>query len=142
MDKKLIEAILISIKPKYCKLIFEGKKKVEFRKVEFKFKFDKVIIYCTKPIAAILGIIYISDIIYEESSILWENFKEFSGLNKQEFNNYYLGNQKGTALLIDKIIKFSKPLSIKDVKGNIVPPQSFLYLTKKQTEMILKLAGN
>ena len=44
-----MKSVLISIKPKYCELIANGKKTVEVRKTRPKIKFPfKCYIYCTK----------------------------------------------------------------------------------------------
>lgn len=45
-----MKAVLLSIKPKYCELIANGKKTLEIRKLKPKFKPPfKCFIYCTKP---------------------------------------------------------------------------------------------
>ena len=45
-----MKAVLISIHPKYCKLIADGKKTIEVRKTKPKLETPfKVYIYCTKP---------------------------------------------------------------------------------------------
>ena len=56
--------VILSIKPKYCEKIINGKKKVEFRRKIFKNenKIDLVFMYSTSPVKKIVGFFKIESI--------------------------------------------------------------------------------
>lgn len=68
--------ILLSIKPEYVKSIFEGKKKFEYRKIVAKNRSDKIIIYSTYPISAIVGEADIEEILIDSPDNLWKKTKK------------------------------------------------------------------
>jgi len=58
-----MRTILLSIKPKYSKLIFDGSKKFEFRKIIAKKAVDKIIVYSSSPDKVIIGEVYVTGIV-------------------------------------------------------------------------------
>lgn len=123
--------VLLSIKPKYAEAILNGNKLYEFRKVIFKKKnIEKVFIYSSSPVKKIVGQFQIGEVIEDHPNSLWNNFKEFSGLNEKEFYSYFNGNKKGFAIKIKQPKWFVTPFSPKDQYPNFIPPQSFYYLEK------------
>lgn len=61
------KSVLISIKPKYCKLIASGEKTIEVRKSRPKLKTPfKVYIYCSKDRGKLLEVIHDNDLYYNE----------------------------------------------------------------------------
>ena len=56
--------VILSIRPTFCKMIFSGQKKYEYRKRVFtRSDVDKVYIYATKPICRIVGYFTIDTVI-------------------------------------------------------------------------------
>jgi len=122
--------IILSIKPKFAKLIFEGKKKYEFRRTIFKNNgVSKVIVYASSPISKVIGEFEIGDIIEDELNSLWTNTKEYSGISKEYYKNYFEGKKNGYAIKIQKPKKYKNEVCIKE-KFGIRPPQSFAYVKK------------
>jgi predicted transcriptional regulator len=121
--------ILLSIKPKYAESIMNGKKRYEFRKVAFKKNYINVIyIYSTSPVKMIIGAFRVGDIIEDRPAILWERLSKFSGLNKQEFFDYFANSEKGFAIEIRNVERFNDPVDPREAIPNFVPPQSFCYV--------------
>lgn len=65
--------VTLSIRPNFCKMIFSGQKKYEYRKRVFtRSDVDKVYIYATKPICRIVGYFTIDTVIEDKKSYMWE----------------------------------------------------------------------
>jgi predicted transcriptional regulator len=121
--------ILLSIKPKYAESIISGRKKYEFRKVVFKKNYiDNVYIYCSSPVKRIIGAFRVGDIIEDRPERLWDRLNEFSGLDEQEFFDYFGNIEKGFAIEIKNVEKFENPVDPIEVIPDFVPPQSFYYV--------------
>ena len=121
--------VLLSIKPEFVKEIFNGTKKYEYRKAIFKNKDVKtVVIYATMPIGKIVGEFSIGDIIEKNPHDLWEETKEFSGVNEDFYYQYFMGRDKGYAITIKSLIEYGEPICPYDRDKNFTAPQSFKYL--------------
>lgn len=121
--------VLLSIKPKYVESIMKGDKRYEFRKVIFKnWDIEKVYIYSTAPVKKVVGAFIIGDIIEDHPNRLWEQFREFSGLNDIEFFSYFNGNKKGFAIEIENLEVFTNPVDPREIIPDFAAPQSFCYL--------------
>jgi len=124
--------VILSIKPEFAKKIFEGSKKFEFRRTLFKSQnVEKVIVYASSPISKVIGEFEIENIYFENIDSLWEFTKEFSGISKKYYIDYFEGKTSGYALEVKKPVLYKDFLSIVDVYG-IKPPQSFAYYSKER----------
>ncbi|MDP9750336.1 Predicted transcriptional regulator, contains an HTH and PUA-like domains [Thermoanaerobacter thermohydrosulfuricus] len=120
--------VLLSIKPEYVEKIFKGTKRFEFRKVKFKRNdVNKIIIYSTSPVMKVVGEAEITGIIENTPSELWEQTKEYAGVDKKFFDEYFKNKEKAVAYKLGEIKKYKKPLQLKDL-GIKNPPQSFIYV--------------
>ena len=120
--------ILLSIKPKYVKEIFQGNKLYEFRRSIFKKKTGKILVYESSPTKRIVGEIVLGNIIEDTPQNLWNELKDFSGINKKDFFKYFGGKEKGFALEIKKFIEYKKPINPYNMIKGFRPPQSFYYM--------------
>ena len=122
--------VLLSIKPEFAKLIFEGTKKFEFRKSIFKNSdITTVVVYASSPLQKVIGEFEIESIINERLNTLWEKTRDYAGIDKSYFYQYFAAKEEGYAIKIKKATKYEKYLSLKD-DFNLTPPQSFMYLNK------------
>lgn len=120
--------VLLSIKPKYADLIFEGTKKFEFRRSIFKNENIKtIVVYASSPVQKVIGEFEIETILNTNLSLLWKQTKEHAGIDKEYFLEYFINKEKGYAIKIKKTKKYRKPLCLRE-DFNLLPPQSFLYL--------------
>lgn len=120
--------VLLSIKPEFAKLIFDGTKKFEFRKAIFKnTEITTVVVYASSPMQKVIGEFEIDTIINDEVGSLWKKTKKFAGIDEDYFYQYFAEREIGYAIKIKKTKKYRKPLSLKE-DFNVLPPQSFLYL--------------
>ena len=123
--------VLLSIKPEYANKIFDGSKKFEFRRTIFKESSVKtIVVYASSPVKRIIGEFEIENILLEDLDILWKKTKKFAGIEEQFFYKYFTKKKVGYAIKIKNTKLYKKPVSLQE-RYNIVPPQSFLYLSKK-----------
>ncbi len=125
--------VLLSIKPKYVEKILDGEKRYEFRKTSFKNpeEVEKIYIYSTSPEKKIVGYFVLDEIIEDEPENLWERCKTHSGVEKEEFFEYYRGKEKGVAMKINRIEDFKEPIDPYENLSDFVAPQSFYYVGKE-----------
>lgn len=122
-----MSTILLSIKPKYSKLIFDGSKKFEFRKIIAKKEVDKIIVYSSSPDKMIVGEAYVTGIVSMQKEDLWEFTKQYAGITEDEFFSYFDKNEVGHAYQLGKVEKYKNSKQLKDF-GVDKAPQSFIYL--------------
>ncbi|MEA4848036.1 MAG: hypothetical protein VB106_12465 [Clostridiaceae bacterium] len=119
--------MLLSINPEHVENILNGNKKYEFRKVRCRADVDKMIIYSTAPVMAVVGEAEIINIIEDEPEKVWALTADYSGINKDSFNEYYRERDKAVAYKLGEIKKYIEPLKLSDF-GISYAPQSFVYI--------------
>ena len=119
--------VLLSIKPKFANLIFEGVKYYEFRRQIFKkHDINKVIVYASHPVQKIIGEFQIDEIIEDRLDNLWMQTKDGAGISKDYFLKYFDQKKKGFAIKIKKTWLYDDPVSLD--RYGLSPPQSFCYV--------------
>lgn len=119
--------VILSIKPEFVEKIFSGEKQYEYRKILFKQKVDTVYIYASRPISKIVGEFKIEKIINDTPANIWNQTKEYSGVTKSFFQQYYAGKDKGVALKIKECKLYKEAVDPTTVIANFKVPQSFIY---------------
>jgi len=121
--------VIMSIRPKFARMILSGAKRYEFRKCIFKNRhIEKAYIYETSPIKKIIGIFNIGSIIKDSPKGLWNQFGHLSGMNETEFFNYFQDIQIGFAIEIKHLVVLDSPIDPMEKIPGFTPPQSFCYL--------------
>lgn len=121
--------VILSIRPEFVEQIFSGIKKFEYRKVIFKRNnISTVVVYATKPYGKVVGEFEIGDIIMNNPKELWKQTKDYSGVSKSYFNEYFEGRDQGFAIKIKNCKKYDEPLDLFTYDKLLkVAPQSFCY---------------
>ena len=120
--------VLLSIKPEFANKIFDGTKKYEFRKSIFKRNDIKtVVVYASSPVKQVIGEFEIEKILYQEVELLWQLTRQFAGINKDFYDDYFSDKEMAFAIQVGKIHKFLNPKRLSDYDINYAP-QSFAYL--------------
>lgn len=123
---------LLSIKPQFVEKIISGEKLYEYRKAIFKRPDVKsVVIYSTMPEGKIVGEFTIGNIIAKHPSELWEETKEFSGINKKFFDEYFYNREIAYAIQIKDFKKYETPIDPYEKERDFKAPQSFKYIDIK-----------
>lgn len=122
-----MNALLMSINPKYVESIMNGNKIYEFRKVRCKKKVDKIVIYSTSPVMKVIGEAEVEDILVGEPQFIWNITKCKAGIDKDFFDQYFQNKIQAVAYKLNHIIKYDSPKELLDY-GIKNPPQSFRYI--------------
>ena len=130
--------LLLSIRPEYANKIFEGKKKVELRRVRTRLKSgDLVIVYVSSPEKALVGSFEVERVITvedlpKELNNLWKQVEKQAGIKRKQFDKYYEGASVGIGIFLKNLQIFPQRLELESLRKqlpNIRPPQSYRYLT-------------
>ena len=133
--------VIISIKPAFCKLIFSGQKKWEYRKAIFQEQgVKKIIVYATAPISLVVGEFETGLILKASPSEIWEKTKDGAGISREFFNDYFAGKDFARAIEIKNAKAYENGIKLYDGYGISQAPQNFAY-ADKQFMKITKLLG-
>ena len=129
-------AVLLSIKPCFADLIFNGTKTVELRRHAPKIKSgDLVFLYVASPIKAVRGAFSVEEVVSGTPRSVWRRFGDLTGITKQEFDAYFVGKQTACAIVVRDAWEMKGSISLKKLRGNnknFRPPQSFRYQCPKE----------
>ena len=121
--------VILSIRPIFCKMIFSGQKKYEYRKRVFKhIDIDKVYIYATKPICRIVGYFTIDEVIEDKKSYMWEKTHKDGGISKEFFDAYFKNCDMAHAIKIGEVVKLDNSIDPKKVIKDFHAPQNYRYV--------------
>lgn len=136
-------SLLLSIHPEYARMIFEGTKKVELRKIcpRRVASEDYVFVYVTSPIQMLIGYFEIEKIIAKEPEKLWQLVKDIAGISYKQYSDYFERVSNAYGIYIKNVQKLVTPLDLTTI--NILlpgfrPPQGYLYLSGEETKTILQ----
>lgn len=115
--------IVLSIKPEYVAEIKAGRKRFEFRKTIFKEKVEKVYIYASSPVSKVVGEFQPVDVIHGDLEEVWEKTREFAGINKEFYVEYFSGKSVAHAIVIQNLKMYDQPKNLP-----FHAPQSFRYI--------------
>lgn len=122
-----MSTMLLSIKPKYAKVILEGKKQYEFRKTRPKAGVNRIIFYASSPQKQVVGEAVIDEILEGTPKEIWEIARTAAGITKKFFFSYYSGKDKAIAYKLKDVMIYEEPKKLSDY-GIRQAPQSFIYL--------------
>lgn len=120
--------LIMSIRPKYAQAIIDGKKQYEYRKrLPKRTDIDKLYVYASKPIKAIIAYFTIGSVISDNPQKVWELTKKDGGITKEQFNDYFKGRDIAHAIKIKDVTELVTPLDPKAIIKDFVAPQNFIY---------------
>lgn len=122
--------VLLSIKPEYAYRILDGTKRYEFRrKLHRDVRVHTVVIYATKPVGKVVGEFSIKGVHTGHPDSLWEKTKEFSGVTKKFFSEYFQGRDIGHAIEVKTVKRYPKPKELSEFLASGIAPQSYAYVS-------------
>jgi len=122
--------IVISIKPKYVKMILSRRKTVELRKSIFRKKVNRIYIYETAPVKKIVAFFPFYGFHFLYIADLWHKFGEQSGMTEKEFFGYFKKEKRGYAIEIKQLQIFSLPIDPYQRIRGFKAPQSYCYIPR------------
>ena len=125
-----MNVILLSIKPEYCKKIFDGTKKYEFRKHLAQNNVSKIIVYSTFPEMKVIGEVEVKGTLSMKKTPLWERTKNFAGISREKYRLYFKDCVKAHAYILGETTLYDTPVTL-ETFGIKQAPQSFVYVQGK-----------
>lgn len=117
----------MSIRPNFASAILSGEKRFEFRRRKFAQSVEVVLVYATIPIRQVVAEFEVKSVISSGLDSLWRQTRNFAGIEKKVFLQYFKGVQIGHAIEIGKVTRYKEPYCPIEKLG-IRPPQSFVYI--------------
>ena len=137
--------VLLSLKPRFAEAILEGVKTVELRRTEPKIETPTLaLLYVASPVRSLIGTCIITSVCSADLGNLWRKHEREVGLPYHEFQQYFKGVNKGTALTLTKPQAFSRQIHLQDLRakrGSFRPPQSFAYVDAKTGNQFIQMAA-
>ena len=127
-DKRKV--VFLPIKPVFAERLIEGTKHFEFRRRPIQNDVTHLVVYASSPCQRIIGIVQVKHVESGSVRSIWDKTKEYAGISKSEYMNYFSGTTTAYAIAIDpsKTVRFDKHISPRDIQQNFVVPQSFKYV--------------
>jgi predicted transcriptional regulator len=133
-------AILLSVKPKFAKLIVEGSKLVELRRTIPAQNVATIAIYSSSPVQMIVALVDVKETIQASPKKLWEISKGYGGgLTKTELSAYFESKKTGFAIMLDNVRVYRKPVNPVGIFKPFTAPQSFRYLIPRELKKLQQL---
>ena len=137
--------MILSLRPRFAEAILSGLKTVELRRTEPKIRVPTLaLIYASTPVRALLGTCVVTSVESGHLAALWQAYGAGSGVDHEEFLNYFAGVQAGSALSLASPTRFSRPIPLVELRSRpkgFRPPQSFSYVDADTGNRLLQLAA-
>jgi predicted transcriptional regulator len=118
----------MSIRPQFANAILDGSKTVEFRKRRLAGDVTRVVIYITSPVQAVVGEFTVADQVVASPQTLWRRYRLVAGIDRASFFKYFDGSSDAVGILIDAVVQYKEPQTLRQFDPSMRPPQSFQYL--------------
>lgn len=135
----MTRSLILSVKPIYAHLIFQGQKSIELRKrIAPRIQNHHVLVYVSSPVQHLQGGFRIGNVWHGEPEEIWAKVSERSFVSKQEFDSYYDGKRVAAALEISDVWEFENPSGLADLRTefpNFVVPQSWRFVRPEEQRL-------
>ena len=134
-------AVLMSIHPCYAEQLFEGTKRVEFRRRRPSRDPGWILVYATSPQQRLLGLLRVRTVWQESPAKLWRRFADVGGIRRRDYTEYFEGTREAFGLEIDQALPFKRPAKLDVIDRSTKPPQSFQYVEPQTLRRLLRRTG-
>ena len=125
--------LLLSLKPAYADLVFQGLKTAELRRrITRDVEGRDVYIYVSSPDRELRGGFRVDRVWEGSPDVIWREVKHLAKVDEATFASYYEGRSRAFALNIAYAWKQKHPLSLAALRSkftDFTAPQSWRYLT-------------
>ena len=130
------QPLLLSLRPHYADLIFEGVKKAELRRRRLsQVEGGEVFVYVTRPVMELRGGFRVGEVRAGTPQEIWEEVSERAAINRADFDAYYEGLSVAYALEITDVWEYANPPRLSTLRtqfDNFVVPQSWRYVKPEE----------
>ena len=138
-----LRPLIISLKPCYADLVFEGLKKVELRRrIASQISDRDVFIYVSSPVRKLRGGFRVGQVWEGSPEAVWSIVAELATLDRQEFDAYFQGQTVAYALEVTNVWEYQSPVGLswlRDRFNDFVVPQSWRYAKTEEHELFREM---
>ena len=138
-----LRPLIISLKPCYADLVFDGLKKVELRRrIASKIKDRDVFIYVSSPVRELRGGFRVGQVWEGTPDDVWNTVADLATVDRQEFDAYFRGQTVAYALEVTNVWEYENPVGLSWLKNrfdDFVVPQSWRYAKPEEHEAFQKI---
>lgn len=121
-----MKTIVMAIHPEHVNNIINGTKKYEYRTKAAKKDINRLIIYETMPIKKVVAEAEILEVLALEPKKLWKETKEYSGITKGYFDDYFKNRKIAYAYKLGKIKIYDEPKALTEFGLKKAPHRSHM----------------
>ena len=133
-----LRPLIISLKPCYADLVFEGLKKAELRRrIAAQLSDRDVFIYVSSPVRELRGGFRVGQVWEGSPDAVWQKVSELATVDRQEFDAYFQGQTVAYALEVTNVWEYESPVGLswlRDRFEEFVVPQSWRYAKTAEYE--------
>lgn len=123
--------LIISLKPNYADLVFQGLKTAELRRRITQNVINRdVFIYVSSPVMMLRGGFRVGQVWQGSPHQIWKTVSQMAAVTRTTFDEYYEGTDVAYALEIIDVWEYAHPKSLNQLRdrlGKFVVPQSYRY---------------
>ena len=138
----MAEALLLSIRPRFARLLFDGSKTVELRRKTPNVQAGMIVlVYESSPTMALVGSGTIKSVEVGSPDVMWATAEDQAGLSRLEYDKYFEGCGQATFLGLTNLLRFTQPVTLSDMRERwpwLQPPQSYRYVSATVVDRALK----
>ena len=138
-----LRPLIISLKPYYADMVFDGLKKVELRRrIASQISNRDVFIYVSSPVRELRGGFRVGQVWEGSPEDVWNIVADLSTINRREFDAYFQGQAVAYALEITNVWEYERPVALsrlRDLFDDFVVPQSWRYAKSEEHETFQKM---
>lgn len=133
-----MQPLLISLKPRYADLVFEGLKRAELRRRIISCTQNRnVFVYVSSPVMELRGGFRVGQVWEGSPEEVWHMVSELAKVTRRDFDTYFEGTEIAYALEITKVWEYQNPASLDTLRNrfpNFVIPQSWRYAKPEECQ--------
>ena len=137
--------LLLSLKPCYAELVFQGLKKAELRRRIPCVENRDVFIYVSSPVRRLRGGFRAEHVWSGSPEEVWREVEGIARVERREFDAYYAGCSVAYALRISEVWEYDEPLHLEMLRTQLpdfVVPQSWRYVKPDESRYFRTLGGS
>ena len=135
--------LLLSLKPRYADLVFEGLKTAELRRrIASHIENRAVFVYVSSPTMELRGGFRVGQVWRGDPEQVWYMVSKLAHVDKQDFDTYFEGLSFAYAFEIKEVWEYRKPISLNVLRSefpNFVVPQSWRYVRPEEHEFFIEI---